>query len=442
MRLSRRTFSTATKLSSVLAFAFAIGAGDGSPADAAVTSLSAEETIAYGWDGLGDNFDLRWRIDRKRINWRRTTSSTTDSNVSGVVISTGGGGFGPLIITPLDFMPPRPMELDRAFRSYSSNAMANIRAGGEEQLAQKKVGLSFSGHGKWTSWRGHRAEVIDLDDIVVGEGWSFASTETEVVDQAFSLTNQLLVGSRVDPTVDNNSQAWGRSTTAFLTTYKVNEPMDFNLVGHFRAAAGIDATLTLRDQASGELAHEQKIEGFDPAGEKRTLALSGQFSPGTYVLRLDLSSSHIVRPTGVVDRGGLGEFKLDFNATALDAGDFDDDGRIDRQDLEVWAGNFGDRRVTRYARDGDLDRDDYEAWLRTNAATLFAAEGLATPEDFQTWIDDNIVGDADGDLGATGRDFLIWQRQADATQATTQTVPEPASAWLMASAVLLLRRRR
>ena len=78
--------------------------------------------------------------------------------------------------------------------------------------------------------------------------------------------------------------------------------------------------------------------------------------------------------------------------------DFDNDGDVDGADLIVWRGAYG----------------------KTSAA------------------------DADSDNDSDGRDFLIWQRQytGPSPLAASTTVPEPSTALLIATAMLLLGQRQ
>ncbi|MCA9259781.1 MAG: hypothetical protein KDA61_11305, partial [Planctomycetales bacterium] len=95
---------------------------------------------------------------------------------------------------------------------------------------------------------------------------------------------------------------------------------------------------------------------------------------------------------GVVTLSVLGLLGADFNS----------DGRVDENDLNVWASNFG----------------------------LAAGAGRA-------------LGDADADGDVDGEDFLAWQRLqgADSGQASAGTIPEPTSVWLALVGGLFVARR-
>ncbi len=77
-------------------------------------------------------------------------------------------------------------------------------------------------------------------------------------------------------------------------------------------------------------------------------------------------------------------------ATAPKPGDFNVDGRVDHQDLDIWSSNVG----------------------MTTGASLFD-------------------GDANGDNRVTGSDYLVWQRNFDPTTTELSTVPEPATAIML-----------
>jgi hypothetical protein len=86
-----------------------------------------------------------------------------------------------------------------------------------------------------------------------------------------------------------------------------------------------------------------------------------------------------------------------------------------------------------FNEDGVIDGQDLAEWT-----TGFGAAGSAT----------HMQGDADGDANVEGADFLIWQRQFGLSVGSgdvVQSIPEPASGWLVAVSPLtvnLLRKRR
>jgi hypothetical protein len=85
-----------------------------------------------------------------------------------------------------------------------------------------------------------------------------------------------------------------------------------------------------------------------------------------------------------------------FLVDAARGGDFNGDGTVNRADLTVWQGAYAI----------------------------------------------NANGDADGDGDSDGRDFLLWQKQyGSSTLTALESVPEPASIWLVVSCGLVLARR-
>jgi len=78
-----------------------------------------------------------------------------------------------------------------------------------------------------------------------------------------------------------------------------------------------------------------------------------------------------------------------------------------------------------YNRDGDVDGGDL--------ATLNNWYGTNNPN-----------GDADGDGDTDGADFLAWQQQYTGPLATSlaANVPEPSTAWLLLTGLLMISRRR
>lgn len=98
------------------------------------------------------------------------------------------------------------------------------------------------------------------------------------------------------------------------------------------------------------------------------------------------------------------------------------------------------------------NNQDYAvAWWGAAAATVangdFNGDTIVDASDLAQWTGDfgvNGDSDADDDGDSDGNDFLIWQRNIGlgAATPTAQTIPEPATLWLvMPSLPLLLRRR-
>jgi hypothetical protein len=81
-----------------------------------------------------------------------------------------------------------------------------------------------------------------------------------------------------------------------------------------------------------------------------------------------------------------------------------------------------------FDEDGDVDNDDLGDWRA----------GFGTPSGAT-----HMQGDADDDGNVDGADFLIWQRQVGQTQpGGIQTIPEPASCLLLVAAALASATRR
>jgi hypothetical protein len=139
---------------------------------------------------------------------------------------------------------------------------------------------------------------------------------------------------------------------------------------------------------------EIPLSDFDDVsvGSTKNLAVDGLLV-GTNVLEIGLATS---TDGGAVYQ--IDNFRLITPVSDLLA-DFNDDTKVDADDLAVWKSSFG-----------------------TTAS-----------------------GDADGDNDSDGNDFLIWQREFGAGAATTaiSAVPEPAALGLaLAGSLLFIRRVR
>lgn len=76
----------------------------------------------------------------------------------------------------------------------------------------------------------------------------------------------------------------------------------------------------------------------------------------------------------------------------------------------------------------------------------FNGDGTVNQADLTLWrgaYGINANGDADGDNDTDGRDFLFWQKQyGSSTLTALESVPEPASLWLLAGALWTASMRR
>jgi arylsulfatase A-like enzyme len=144
--------------------------------------------------------------------------------------------------------------------------------------------------------------------------------------------------------------------------------------------------------------------------------------------------------------------------TFLEA-DFNQSGKVNGADLDIWQASFGVNAAGDADGDGDTDGRDFLIWQRQfippPPRPIFTADfnddGFVDEHDLAIWKSSHgvsIAGDANGDGVTNGRDFLIWQREFynKAAHNSITAVPEPASAALLLlagiSAVSLRPRRR
>ncbi|MBA3481268.1 MAG: hypothetical protein H0T51_05580, partial [Pirellulales bacterium] len=116
------------------------------------------------------------------------------------------------------------------------------------------------------------------------------------------------------------------------------------------------------------------------------------------------------------------------------AGDFDEDGGVDGDDLTRWQTGFGTGSAHMQGNadgDGDVDGADFLTWQRQvgSAPIVAAAESIPEPGALALMLLSSCgfafyfaryrdalsgkaqLGDADGDNDSDGADFLLWQRQ-------------------------------
>ena len=292
------------------------------------------------------------------------------------------------------------------------------------------------------------AEVIDLDDYVLGQAISLASIESDVSDSNYTLTSRIQTGGGFDPIVSSDSHLDSWADLEFAASYQVNRSSQFSLNGSFAGSAGITAQFTIIDQSSGEVFYEQSLSGFATSTGTKSFSLRGEVSPGTYDFKLVTNSRNEMTPYEVIEQGEIGELNLDFNwiPWGKGAGDFDNDGVVGAGDLARWQETFGLQDDGDLDFDGDVDEDDYNAWYFSVDVKDVNGDGsVGGIEDFSAWLATERPGDADGDRDSDGRDFLIWQRNFTSpspSAAQSQRIPEPASITIALWASVYLWRRR
>jgi hypothetical protein len=134
-----------------------------------------------------------------------------------------------------------------------------------------------------------------------------------------------------------------------------------------------------------------------PGPYRLNLAIGNLATPGTYPI--------VVMLAGNGERGAESSLNLHI-ASAVSAGDFDEDGDVDGSDLAMWRAGFGTLAMATHGH-----------------------------------------GDADADSDVDGADFLIWQRQLGSPPGivvAASATPEPAAGLLMllgATATAAIARR-
>ncbi|WP_168206851.1 glycoside hydrolase family 30 beta sandwich domain-containing protein [Lacipirellula limnantheis] len=146
------------------------------------------------------------------------------------------------------------------------------------------------------------------------------------------------------------------------------------------------------------------------------------------------------------------------------AGDFDENGNVNADDLLAWKGGYG-RSIDVAHADGDANGDlvvdgtDLLQWQRDLGTQNIEMQGDfngvdgVNDADLSVWRDGFGLfgvasarqGDADGDLDVDGADYLLWQRNllvVGRDEVTGMPVPEPMSIAICVYALSITRRPR
>lgn len=124
------------------------------------------------------------------------------------------------------------------------------------------------------------------------------------------------------------------------------------------------------------------------------------------------------------------------DTSSVGGADFDGNGAIDGRDFLIWQRGFGMTENVQHENgdandDGRVDGLDLTVWKETYEATLlltppdadFNHDAVVDSNDLAIWQENygsaglQSQGDADNNGDIDGRDFLLWQRQVDDTQA-------------------------
>jgi hypothetical protein len=405
-----------------------------------VTNLLAEDATIPSWSGFSEDFNPDWAGETMRLNWSRGGS--------------GGTYIYNLQPTPWKYVPPKPTELLSSSRSVASESRAYVSAGGKSATADSsndyRTNSSTSDSGSWHSTLARYAQVIDLDDYVLGRAISLASIDSDISDSSYTLTSRIQTGGIIDPIVSSNSLLSSYATAEFAASYRVRKNSQFVLNGLFAGSSGLSAQLTITNQTTGEIFYEQSLAGLETDTGMKHFSLRGEVTPGVYDFNLVTSSQNEMTPYEIIKQGEIGELSLDFNwiPWGEGAGDFNNNGVVGAEDLALWQGAFGLRDHGDVDRDGDVDVDDYNAWYFSADVQDVNGDGfVGWIDDFSAWIGVERPGDANGDRNIDGRDFLIWQRTYTspvASAAQSRSVPEPNTALLFSFAICacLIRGRK
>lgn len=412
---------------------------------AAVSNTSSTQAITQGWDGFSADFDPFWSGVTDRVNWSR--------------YGDGGPTYGYVQIVP----PPHPMfpaspvkavELLSSSRSVKATSVSRIWVPGDTGIAENSDSESTEKSGIWNETLANYAQVIDLDDFVLGRAESLSSLDSHVNDSIYSLTARQQATTSIDPILatlfpkpfpksptnttylTSDSEVSAVAETNFSAAYQVNHQASFRLYGLFGGEGELDVRFSLTDRETGEVYFEQALSSYGQQGEQIEFFFSGDFSPGIYDLSFSSTSQNILTPMGTLNPGGLGEFAIDFAAQPIgpwetSPSDFDGNGSTNSHDLQAWKQSFGKIAKADLNDDGLLIYEEYDAWidqaeeqnLSHNKAQAFKFADPDDVGDFHLEYSDSAVslsGDADGDLDADGNDFLLWQRTL---------TPDPLAAW-------------
>ena len=145
-----------------------------------------------------------------------------------------------------------------------------------------------------------------------------------------------------------------------------------------------------------------------------------------------------------------GEPVLD--ATLLRPANINSDLNVDGDDLDILAASFGVDDMGDVSGDGDTDGADFLLWQQQfyvySLNADFDINGEVQKDDLEIWeysFGKNRGGDSDSDDDTDGGDFLSWQREFSppvSTSGSVIAVPEPATSIIVAAVSLLLMGSR
>jgi len=205
-----------------------------------------------------------------------------------------------------------PIELLRTQRSTYTTANANVAEFGYKRgSAKDKEDESTSGAYRFDSKLHRFGQVVNQNDLRLSRG-NAVSEQTSFVD-ASSFT----ASGRIGTFVQLHNELSGAYSTASSTAantidlaYRVNEDMDFRLIGELAEYANIDMTFSILDFSTKETLYE--IVSSETT--KQAFELEGTLHSGDYNFVLTAASDSGRTQNGY-GPSGFGEYSLDFQAT-------------------------------------------------------------------------------------------------------------------------------
>lgn len=324
--------------------------------------IIAKPVVQSPWSWFGADFEPEWTGDTKRIDYRPGNHGSTVINV---------GGLNPYNPPPA----PAPIGLVSAARSQSLFTTASVLS----VTAESKFNYSIPGKGTSTDKDARYAQVINFQDVLLNQATAVAEMTATIRDDSLAAKGRLSAGTYFPEGVlaaGDGSAAASMSARVFAE-YKVTSPLPFSLKGVLSNGGGLDLSFRLtKDSSTNEL-----YSVVTTAGKSSAFDLSGTLTPGNYTLVLNGK----VDTAGTRNWGGLGEYSLEFSASAPLTADFDGDGRVGAADLGAWRSTFEPNAGNLTTQSDRRDGTDFLAWQRQlgwGAASEVVSAAVPEPNAF------------------------------------------------------------
>lgn len=158
------------------------------------------------------------------------------------------------------------------------------------------------------------SRVLSSEGSLLGQARSYANVDYDVTDTGFTAQGRVMASSSWRKPWRNDINTAVRSRATFTTTYEVTRDSDFDLSAVLAGSQKSRTRLVIRDADTGEVIYRFRRHG---GATHRVLDFSGQLEAGRYQFHLTANTLYRRNRSGFYDRGGAGEFDVNFSATSV-----------------------------------------------------------------------------------------------------------------------------